>query len=166
MIYKNISEQGAAVSDKSPKKRHEFALTAFILGVVSIVIPILVPCAIVALVLGSIAIHQINKDPEHLGGMGLAIAGVAAAGTSIFYLILVLIAIIIPLLIGDDNGTEVEQIQVHVRLVQPADARTTKPGFTSLTASGKRGGTGFGQKDTDLMMSRNDYCPSNTDYAK
>ena len=154
------------MSDNSPKKRHELALTAFILGVVSIVIPILVPCAIVALALGSIAIHQINKDPEHLGGMGLAIAGVAAAGTSIFYLILVLIAIIIPLLIGDDNGTEVEQIQVHVRLVQPADVRTTKPVFTSLTASGKKGETGFGQKDTDLMMSRNDYCPPNTDYAK
>ncbi|HHT9135259.1 MAG TPA: DUF4190 domain-containing protein [Candidatus Avalokitesvara rifleensis] len=125
------------MSDNSPKKRHELALTAFILGVVSIVIPILVPCAIVALALGSIAIHQINKDPEHLRGMGLAIAGVAAAGTSIFYLILVLIAIIIPLLIGDDNGTEVEQIQVRVRLVQPADVRSTKPVFVLSTNSNK-----------------------------
>lgn len=157
MIYKDIDEQEVTASDSSPKKRHKFALAAFILGVVSIVIPILVPCAIIALVLGSIAIHQMNKDPEHLGGMGLAIAGVATAGTSIFYAIPVLIAIIIPLLVGDDNGAEVEQIHVRVKLMRPADVRSTGPVFVPSTDSGKQVETGFEQKGYSLMVSDNDY---------
>ncbi len=121
--------KSATVTKDSAKKRHKYAMWAFVLGVVSVVVPVLLPCAIVALVLGSIAIHQVNKDPEHLSGKGLAIAGVASAGTSFFGGSMMVVAIVIPLLIGgefDDNddtpGAEKVNIEV-IKYTQPADVR-------------------------------------------
>ncbi|MCP4364455.1 MAG: DUF4190 domain-containing protein [Planctomycetes bacterium] len=111
--------------ESSTMKRHKYAMWAFVLGVVSIVMPLLLPCAIVALVLGSIAMHQVNKDPEHLSGKGFAIVGVATAGTSIFFGLPMQIAILIPLIVNSDfdNGPEVEKIHVEIKYMQPADAR-------------------------------------------
>lgn len=105
------------------KKRHKFALVAFILGIISIVMPILVPCAIAALVLGSIAIHQVSKDPERLRGKGLAIVGVATAGTSILYVIPLTAAIMIPYYMGAIEKAKAKKINVDIRYMQPADMR-------------------------------------------
>ncbi len=105
------------------KRRHRFALAAFILGIVSIVMPILVPCAIAALVLGSIAIHQVSKDPEHLRGKGLAIVGVATAGTSILYGIPLTAAIIIPHYTGAIEKAKSKTINVDIKYMRPADVR-------------------------------------------
>lgn len=63
-------------------KRHSLAIPSFILGIVSITIPFIAfftPCPIISLVFGSIALHQINKDPSNLTGKGFAVAGVVVS---------------------------------------------------------------------------------------
>lgn len=116
-------EETATAPGNFPKRRHKFALAAFILGIVSIAIPVLVPCAIAALVLGSIAIHQVSKDPEHLRGKGLAIVGVATAGTSILYGIPLTVAIMIPYYTGAIEKAKAKKINVNIKYMQPADVR-------------------------------------------
>ncbi len=99
---KKTKKQTAVTPESPTMKRHKYAIWAFVLGVVSIVMPLLLPCTIVALVLGSIAIHQINKDPEHLSGKGFAVAGVATAGVSFFSGPMMLAAVLVPLAINGD----------------------------------------------------------------
>ena len=96
---KKTKKQTAVTPESSIRKRHKYAMWAFVLGVVSIVIPPLLPCSLVALVLGSIALHKINKDPEHLSGKGFAIAGVATAGVSFFGGAIMLVPVFVPLTI-------------------------------------------------------------------
>ena len=124
-----VITESVTVTEGSAKKRHKYAMWAFVLGVVSVVIPALLPCTIVALVLGSIAIHQVNKDPEHLSGKGFAIAGVATAGVSFFGGSMMVMAIVIPLLVGgdfddNDDAPGVEKVNIEmVKYMQPADVR-------------------------------------------
>ena len=117
---KKTKKQTVVTPESSIRKRHRYAIWAFVLGVVSIMVPILLPCAIVALVLGSIAIHQVSKDPEHLSGKGFAIAGVATAGVSLFNGSMMLVAVLIPLMInGDfDDNDDVRDIKdINIEMI-------------------------------------------------
>ncbi len=138
-------EQTTTLPDSIQKKRHKFALAAFILGIVSIVILFLQPCAIAALVLGSIAIHQVNKDPEHLRGKGLAIVGVATGGTSVFFGMPLLIAIIIPTVVNAPapqsrpvNDSKIERADAETTPLRQAYVRSTRPVFILSADPGKR----------------------------
>ncbi len=123
-----MSEEQTTASAAGPiNKRHKFVLPALILGGVSVAVPILFPCAIAALVFGSIALLRINKDPEHLGGKGLAIVGVATAGTSIVYGLPVSIAIIIPLLLGGAKGPVMERVDTEIESAMPAHIQYIRP---------------------------------------
>ncbi len=123
-----MSEEQTTASAGGPiNKRHKFVLPALILGGVSVAVPILFPCAIAALVLGSIALLRINKDPEHLRGKGLAIVGVATAGTSIVYGLPVSIAIIIPLLFGGAKGPVMERVDTEIESAMPMHIQYIRP---------------------------------------
>lgn len=123
--------------DASPKKRHKFALAAFILGVVSIVIPSLVPCAIVALVLGIKTIKQVNRDPANLGGKGLAIAGVATAGTSIFFLAIIAIGILVPTTVKYAQSAKLRRATEDVRVIGTAKGNFYKKGDSEVNTHTK-----------------------------
>lgn len=71
------------------QKRHKFTLIAFILGIVSIVVPFAVftPVSIVAIVLGIIAMRQTKK--EELPGKGLAITGVVCGSIAFVVMFIV-----------------------------------------------------------------------------
>ncbi len=87
----------------SQRKRHKFSVASFVLGVVSVVIPfvaVFTPCPIIALVLGSIAIHKANTNPETVSGKGLAIAGVACASVAIVEIFLIYMVFGISLLLS------------------------------------------------------------------
>ncbi|MHC4196661.1 MAG: DUF4190 domain-containing protein [Planctomycetota bacterium] len=143
------SKKQTVVTPESPtRKRHKYAIWAFVLGVVSIVIPMLLPCAIVALVLGSIAIHQVNKDPEHLRGKGFAIAGVATAGVSFFGGAMMLVAVLVPLVINgdfdDNDDTPDVEKAINIEMIfLPATEESGKslsftPSYTPSEEPGRR----------------------------
>lgn len=73
------------------------ALASMIVGIVGVVtgwclgpIP-----GIVALVLGSIALSQIKKSPEEVGGRPYAIAGIALGGVNVAFFVLMLIWVLL-----------------------------------------------------------------------
>lgn len=144
---KKAKKQTAVTPESSVRKRHKYAIWAFVLGVVSIVMPILLPCAIVALVLGSIALHKINKDPEHLSGKGFAIAGIATAGVSFFNGSMMLVAVLIPLAINgdfDDNDDTPDIKDINIEMIfLPAAGESGKglsftPSYTPSEEPGRR----------------------------
>jgi prepilin-type processing-associated H-X9-DG protein len=78
----------------APPKTSGMAVTALVLGIAGI---LCMPLGIVGLILGIIAITQINKDPRLLAGKGLAIAGIVTGALSTVLLVpALLIAILLP----------------------------------------------------------------------
>src|SRR5262245_59393762 len=76
--YSNIQPQ---------QTRKGLAITSLVLGIISIpTLGLLAVGAIVAIVLGSIALNRIKKEPAIYGGKGMAIAGIV---TSVVSLLLV-----------------------------------------------------------------------------
>ncbi len=69
-------------------KTDPFAVTALVCGIVSLPFgcccPFLGgPLAVVGVVFGILSIGRIRKDPQNLGGEGLAIAGIATGGAGL-----------------------------------------------------------------------------------
>jgi type II secretory pathway pseudopilin PulG len=88
--YSNIQPQ--------QQTRKGLAVTSLVLGIISIpTLGLLVVGAIVAIVLGSIALNRIKKEPAIYGGKGMAIAGIITSGVSLslaaFFGILAAIAV-------------------------------------------------------------------------
>src|SRR5262245_27134037 len=78
-------------SDIQPRQqtRKGLAVASLVLGIISIpTLGLLGVGAIIALVLGSIALHRIKKEPATHGGKGMAIAGII---TSVVSLLLVVV---------------------------------------------------------------------------
>jgi hypothetical protein len=102
-------------------KRNGLATASLVLGIISIpTLGLLGVGAITALVLGSIALNRIKKDPATHSGKGMAIAGII---TSAFSLLLtvgfcILMAIAVPKIV--DN----------IRLAQEEDIRHTRETLT------------------------------------
>jgi hypothetical protein len=70
-----------------PQTRNGLAVASLVLGIISIpTLGLLGIGAIIALVLGAIALKRMKKDPENYGGKGMAIAGII---TSVISLLLV-----------------------------------------------------------------------------
>ncbi len=77
-----------------PPKTIGMAIASLILAIVSAVIPVLFPLAIVAIILGFVAMSKVSKAPRLYTGRGLALAGVIVGFAGIFFaIILALIAI-------------------------------------------------------------------------
>jgi|ETNmetMinimDraft_25_1059894.scaffolds.fasta_scaffold279562_1 hypothetical protein len=77
----------------SESKTNVLAIISLTCGLISI--PAIICCYgfpfnIVGLVTGGLAIMQINADPDHLSGKGLAIAGILTSLVGILLLILVM----------------------------------------------------------------------------
>lgn len=70
------------------------AITSLVLGVVSFLCSLLV--SIPAIILGAIALAQINKSEGQLGGSGLAIAGIVTGGVSAVLHGLLMVAMLLP----------------------------------------------------------------------
>jgi prepilin-type processing-associated H-X9-DG protein len=78
----------------APPKTSGLAVNALVLGIVGLLCS---PVGVVGLVLGIVAISQINKDPRALAGKGLAIAGIVTGALSTVIMIVALpIAILLP----------------------------------------------------------------------
>jgi type II secretory pathway pseudopilin PulG len=74
--YSNIQPQ--------QQTRKGLAVTSLVLGIISIpTLGLFVVGAIVAIVLGSIALNRIRKEPAIYGGKGMAIAGIITSGVSL-----------------------------------------------------------------------------------
>ncbi len=78
---KGRGPSGSAVADEAKTSR--LAIASLVLGVIG-----LVPCvgavtAILALIFGIVALTKIGKDPAHMGGKGLALAGAIVGGGAI-----------------------------------------------------------------------------------
>jgi type II secretory pathway pseudopilin PulG len=108
-----------------PHKRNGLAIASLVLGIISIpTLGLLGVGAIIALVLGSIALNRIKKDPATHSGKGMAIAGII---TSAFSLLLtavfcILIAIAVPKILENIRLAQEE----NVRLAQEENIRHTQ----------------------------------------
>lgn len=103
------------------QKRNGLATASLVLGIISIpTLGLLGVGAITAIVLGSIALNRIKKEPATHGGKGMAIAGIIT-GASSFLLTAVfgiLMAIAVPKFIN------------NIRLAQEEDIRHTRETIT------------------------------------
>jgi hypothetical protein len=91
--------------------RQGLAIASLVLGIISIpTLGLLGVGAITALVLGSIALKRIKKEPATHGGKGMAIAGIITSAISL--LLIVSFAVMLPLLLqGLQAGRESAAIQ-------------------------------------------------------
>jgi len=101
-----------------PQTRKGLAIASLILGIVSIpTLGLLGVGAITALVLGSIALKRIKKEPATYGGKGMAIAGIT---TSVVSLLLIAVfgifaSVVTPLLLKSaQTGRESAAIQALI----------------------------------------------------
>src|SRR6185503_18907651 len=94
-----------------PQTRQGLAIASLVLGIISIpTLGLLGVGAITALVLGSIALKRIKKEPATHGGKGMAIAGIITSAISL--LLIVSFAVMLPLLLqGLQAGRESAAIQ-------------------------------------------------------
>ncbi len=88
-------------SDVQPRRqtRNGLAVASLVLGIISIpTLGLLGVGAIAAIVLGSIALNRIKKDPATHGGKGMAIAGIITSAVSLLLtaMFLILSAIAVP----------------------------------------------------------------------
>ncbi|HKQ78857.1 MAG TPA: DUF4190 domain-containing protein [Blastocatellia bacterium] len=106
----------ASFSNIQPQQtRKGLAITSLVLGIISIpTLGLLGVGAIVALVLGSIALRRIKKEPAIYGGKGMAIAGIITSVVSLLLIAVfgILAAIAVPRLTENlRRGRETATIQ-------------------------------------------------------
>jgi type II secretory pathway pseudopilin PulG len=93
--YSNIQPQ--------PQTRKGMAIASLVLGILSIpTLGLLVVGAIMAIVLGVIALNRIKKEPATYGGKGMAIAGIITSGLSLLLIAVfgILAVIAVPKIVG------------------------------------------------------------------
>ena len=89
---------GSGGLDAGPVKSSGLALAALILGIFSILCPILLP-GILAIIFGVMAVNAVNRDPMRLTGRGQAIGGIVTGAFSLVLFVIALpIAILLPAL--------------------------------------------------------------------
>ena len=100
-------------TDIQPQRqtRNGMAVASLVLGIISIpTLGLLGVGAITAIVLGSIVLNRIKKEPATYSGKGMAIAGIITSAVSLFFGIMA--AVIMPLLLkGLQTGRESAAIQ-------------------------------------------------------
>ncbi len=88
--------------DVPPPRNSGMAITSLVLGIVSVPLLCLfgvgILTGITGLILGIIALVSISKNPQRLGGRGLAIAGIIVSACSFLLIVPLLIAILLPFL--------------------------------------------------------------------
>jgi len=111
--YSNVQPQ--------PQTRKGLAIASLVLGIISIpTLSLLVIGAITALVLGSIALNRIKKEPAIYGGKGMAIAGIITSVVSL--LLIAVFAVALPLLLkGLQSGRESAAIR-SLRIIHNSQA--------------------------------------------
>lgn len=95
-----------------------------------------IPGAIVALVLGIVALCKISRDPAQYGGRGFAIAGVAISSVALFFLIPIVAAIAIPNLLASrraaNEGSAIKSMRTLAAAEQTYQATVGAGTYGSL----------------------------------
>lgn len=106
------------------KQRTGLALASMVLAIISFFtlwLLIGIPGAIVALVLGIVALCQIKRDPAQYGGRGFAIAGIAISSVALFFLVPIVAAIAIPNLLASRRAANEASAIKSMRVIAFAE---------------------------------------------
>ncbi|MFL6207805.1 MAG: DUF4190 domain-containing protein [Pyrinomonadaceae bacterium] len=106
------------------KQRTGLAIASMVLAIISFFtlwLLIGIPGAIVALVLGIVALCQIKRDPAQYGGRGFAIAGIAISSVALFFLIPIVAAIAIPNLLASRRAANEGSAIRSMRIISSAE---------------------------------------------
>src|SRR5262249_52573671 len=133
-------------SDIQPQRqtRNGFAVASLVLGIISIpTLGLLVVGAITAIVLGSIALNRIKKEPATHGGKGMAIAGIITSAVSLLLMamFLMLSAIAIPKFYENIRHTRESAALNSLRAIHNNEMQfnTMNSRFTTLEELGEAG---------------------------
>jgi type II secretory pathway pseudopilin PulG len=106
------------------KQRTGLAIASMVIAIISFFTFLLligIPGAIVALVLGIVALCQIKRDPAQYGGRGFAIAGIAISSVALFFLIPIVAAIAIPNLLASRRAANESSAIKSLRTISSAE---------------------------------------------